>query len=266
MTGSRPRRRWPRGARGGAGSEPAPDLAAALASDGIRVEGRLASRRRRSLRWRWERCVLAIGAQGIALSTGAGAVVHAWAGPLAVGGMAASWAGTLTLRSDGGRQSFSARHPSSLAAALAQVPPGVAGRRWVQRIPGGHTLTAARALIVLQSLAWLAVGGLSLLLIQSAEAVGFLLEVAVLGCCGLICAWRCPSHLAMNGMLCLSIVGLAPGLILCTLGGLLFGQGAPWPAVGVLVAGALSVAAGLFVIWVIGLRGWRRQGREVLTP
>jgi hypothetical protein len=235
-----------------------------LPAGGTRVEGRLGSRRRGSLRWRQERCVVAIGSEGIALSTAAGAVVHPWSGSPAVSGMAASWAGTLTLRSGGTRQSFSAHSPSALTVALAQVPPDIAGRRWVQSNAGGRRLAAARALIILQSLAWLTVGGLSLLLIRSTAAVTFLLEVAAIGGCGLLSAWRSPSPLALSGMLCLGAVSLGPGLVLCTLGGLLFGQGSPWLALCSLAAGVMSSAAGIFVVWVIGLRGWHRQGRSTL--
>jgi hypothetical protein len=251
MAGSRPRRLWPRGARRAAGSDPALNLDAALSVDGIRVEGHLASRRRR-LGWRQERCVVAIGSQGIALSTAAGAVVHAWSGPLTVSGMAAWWGWSLTLRSDGERLSFSARSPSSLAAALAQVPPDVAGRRWVQSTPGGRPLTAARSLILLQSVVWLILGGFALFTPMVDWSLGFLLEVAAVAGCGLISAWRCPSRMALLCMLALGCLGLLSGAVLCA-GGI----------VGI-VAGALSMAAGVFVVWVIALRGWRRQGRATL--
>ena len=252
MAGSRPRRLWPRGARGVAGSEPAPDLDAGLPVDGTRVEGRLASRRRRSLRWRQEPCVVAIGPQGIALSTAAGAVVHAWSEPLTVSGMAAWWGRSLTLRSDGKRLSFSARSPASLAAALAQVPPDVAGRRWVQPTPGGHLLTVARALILLQSVAWLILGGLALFTPLVDLPLEFLLVVAIVAGGGLISAWRCPSQMALLYMLALCCLGLLNGALLCA-GGI----------VGI-VAGALSMAAGIFVVWVITIHGWRRHGWATL--
>lgn len=196
--------------------------------------------------------MVAIGPQGIALSTAAGAVVHAWSGSLTVSGMAAWWGWSLTLRSDGERLSFSARSPASLAAALAQVPPDVAGRRWVQPTPGGHLLTAARALILLQSVAWLILGGLALFTPLVDLSLEFLLVVAIVAGGGLISAWRCPSRMALLCMLALCCLGLLNGALLCAIG-----------IVGI-VAGALSMAAGIFVVWVIALHGWRRQGWATL--
>ena len=196
--------------------------------------------------------MVAIGPQGIALSTAAGAVVHAWSGPLSVSGMAAWWGWSLTLTSEGKRLSFSARSPSSLAAALAQVPPGVAGRRWVQPTPDGHLLTVARALILFQSVAWLILAGLATFTPLVDLPLEFLLVVVIVGVVGLISAWRCPSRMALLCMLALCCLGLLNGALLCT-GGI----------VGI-VAGVVSMAAAVFVVWVIALHGWSRQGWATL--